>query len=91
MSERRPTEGLVLIPPAEPGIPPYANATFMFSVNTLDINILFMRMPLMTDIASKARLKKGQNHVEGHVVGSITLPREAARQMAARLKELLDP
>jgi hypothetical protein len=80
---------LVLVPPADAGIPPYANSTFMYSVNSVDVSILFLRMPLMTEEASKKLIAAGQNRIEGDIVGSITLPRQAAAQMADKLKELL--
>ncbi len=68
---------------------PYANATFTFVNNEVDITICFLRQPLLDDDAMKPFIEPGEGKLEAVVACSVTLPRLIALGLANKLKEML--
>ena len=76
-------------PDGLPEAPPYANATYTFVNNELDVTICFLRSPLMDDAAVAELVARGGGAVESPVVTAVTLPRARALALADYLQRAL--
>lgn len=81
---------VMIVPPEVLPQPPYANQTFVMVFNDIDLNVVFMRVPILSDERAKALVADGKTTLEGDVVGSITLSRQVARDLASQLTRSLN-
>lgn len=80
---------LTIVPPEAIPQPPYANQTYVIVLNQIDVNVIFMRIPLLSDDHARSIIESGKAQIEGDVVGSITLPRTVARDFATQILKTL--